>query len=142
MKQQPLPAQPVLGVALTCADWRLHREEVAINARLARLMGVDGVNLTSLPGPDGLLAPERKPDWDALIRWVNLHIRVHKPIRLAVLAHERCAAHAVDDAAHVRDVRETARALKQSTGFQGPVLALIATWNSDIDWGIEELGAY
>ena len=135
-------APPVLGVALTCADWRLHRAEVGINARLARLMGVDGVNLTALPGPDGLLAPERKADWEAMIRWINLHIRVHKPVRLAVVAHQRCAAHAVDDDAHVRDVRATARALKESTGFRGPVLALIATWNSDLDWGLETLDEY
>jgi hypothetical protein len=142
MNHPPLPAVPVLGVALTCADWRLHRAEVAINARLAKIMNVDGVNLTALPGPDGLLAPERKPDWDAMIRWVKLHIRVHKPVRLAVLAHEHCAAHAVDDATHARDVRATASALKDSTGFPGQVLALLATWNSDIDWGIEELAIY
>jgi hypothetical protein len=63
-------------------------------------------------------------------------------VKLAVVAHQRCAGHPVDDDQHEHDVLEAAMALKAKTGFGGPVLAVVATYNSDKSWGLKEIGVY
>jgi len=66
-----------LAVALTCADWRLHQRKVDLNARLAKLLHVEGVDLIALPGPDGLLKPERAAEWKAAVGQIKLLIVAH-----------------------------------------------------------------
>jgi hypothetical protein len=131
-----------LGVALTCADWRLHARRVDLNARLKRRLGVRGVDMNAVPGPDGLLRPERAGDWEAILRWTRLLIGAHDPKVLAVVAHERCAGHPVPDADHLSDVMAVTRALKQATGFPGRAVAMLATYKSDVRWGLKLVGRY
>jgi len=125
-----------LAVALTCADWRLHQRKVDLNRRLAKLLGVDGVDLVALPGPDGLLKPERAAEWQAALGQIKLLIGAHAPQVLVVVAHQRCAGHPVPDDAHKTDVRELAKALKAWTGFAGPVRAMVAVYRSDAAWDL------
>lgn len=131
-----------LGVVLTCADWRLHARVVDLNSRLKRRLGVRGVDVNSVPGPDGLLLPDRAGDWQAVLGWTKLLIGAHDPAVLAVMGHERCAGHPVSDGEHVTDVAAVTQALKEATAFPGPAVAMLATYTSDTKWGLKELGRY
>jgi hypothetical protein len=131
-----------LAVALTCADWRLHQRNVDLNRRLAKLLDVRGVDLIAVPGPDGLVLPERSAEWHAAVAQIKLLIGAHAPLALAVVAHQRCAGHPVTDAAHDADVVATAKALKAETGFAGPVRAIVAVYHSDTAWELKQAGVF
>jgi hypothetical protein len=131
-----------LAVALTCADWRLHQRKVDLNARLAKLLHVEGVDLIALPGPDGLLKPERAAEWKAAVGQIKLLIVAHAPRVLVVAAHQRCAGHPVSDGEHETDVLATAKALKAQTGFAGPVHAVLMVYHSDTAWDLRAVGQF
>ena len=126
-----------LAVTLTCADWRLHLRKVDMNARLAKKLGVDGVDLITVPGPDGLIKPERESEWATAVAQIKLLIGAHAPTTVVVLAHQRCAGHPVSDAEHDADLLATAKALKEATGFEGPVRAAMMVYHSDTCWDLD-----
>jgi hypothetical protein len=134
--------QKKLAVALTCADWRLHQRKVDLNGRLAKLLGVQGVDLIAVPGPDGLTKPERSAEWQTAVGQIKLLIGAHAPRALIVVAHHRCAGHPVSDAEHETDVLATAKALKAETGFEGPVHAALAVYHSDTAWDLKPIGRF
>ena len=131
-----------LAVALACADWRLHQHKVALNSRLAKLLGVHGVDLVAVPGPDGLVKPGRRAEWQAAVGQVKFLIGAHAPRILVVVAHQRCLGHPVSDAEHETDVLATAKALKAETGFSGPVRAILMAYRSDTSWDIQLIGQF
>jgi hypothetical protein len=131
-----------LAIALTCADWRLHLRKVDMNARLAAKLGVEGVDLIAVPGPDGLIKPERQNEWQTAVAQIKLLIGAHAPRVIVVLAHQRCAGHPVSDAEHVADAAATAKALKAATGFAGPVRAALMVYRSDTSWDLKLLEAF
>ena len=126
-----------VAVAVVCADWRLHHTKSEFNRQIARTLGVDGVDFIAVPGPDGLLLPERAGEWKTALDQAKLLIGAHKPVSLAVVAHQRCAGHPVSDEAHVGDVAKAAEALKKETGFSGPVVAMVAEYRSDLSWNVK-----
>ena len=128
-----------IAVVLTCADWRLHNARVDMNRRLARQLRVDGVDIVAVPGPDGLIRGERAAEWAVAVDQIKLLIMAHKPVALAVVAHQRCAGHPVSDGEHETDVVATARALKEKTGFRGPVAAIVAVYHSDAKWDFKHI---
>ena len=131
-----------LAVAVTCSDWRLHQRKVDFNGRIGRAVGCPRVDMVVLPGPDGLILPKRVGEWEAALGQVDLLATAHHADALAVVAHQRCAGHPVDDAQHDIDAAETAKALKTALKFEGPVYALVATYRSDSDWGLKTIGKY
>lgn len=128
-----------LAVALMCSDWRLHQREVGLHKQISRALRVSRVDINAVPGPDGLLLPERAAEWEAVTGWVKFLADAHNASALAVVAHERCAGHPVSDRAHEADAIDTARALKDALDFDGRVAALIARYHSDSKWTIETL---
>lgn len=128
-----------LAVALTCADWRLHQRKVDLNARLAKLLDVHGVDFITVPGPDGLITPERQSEWQTALSQIKLLIGAHSPVSIAVVAHQRCAGHPVADGDHDGAAAATAKALKGETGYMGPVRALVAVYHSDTSWDLKPL---
>jgi hypothetical protein len=128
-----------VAVLLTCADWRLHHSRIDMNRRIARLLKVYGADLIAAPGPDGLILPERKSEWQSALDQIKLLIGAHHPVALAVVAHQRCAGHPVSDDQHVTDVEATAKALKAQTGFAGPVAAIVAVYHSDARWDFKRV---
>lgn len=128
-----------LAIALTCADWRLHQRKVDLNARLVRFLGVHGVDLICVPGPDGLLKPERHSEWQTAVAQIKLLIGVHAPRAVVVVAHQRCAGHPVGDPEHDADAAATAQALKAATGFSGQMAAAVAVYRSDWAWDLKAL---
>ncbi len=131
-----------LAVAVTCSDWRLHQHKVAFNRRIGKELGVGRVDMVVLPGPDGLLLPERAGEWASTKAHTELLANAHHAAALAVIAHQRCAGHPVSDLAHETDVEATAKALKAALAFAGPVYALVATYRGDSDWGLNTVGNY
>jgi carbonic anhydrase len=134
--------QKKLAVALTCADWRLHQHKVNLNARLAKLLDVHGVDFITVPGPDGLIKPKRQSEWQTAISQIKLLLGVHSPSVVVVVAHQRCAGHPVADSEHDADVGATAKALKSETGYMGPVRALVAVYHSDRSWDLKPLAEF
>ena len=131
-----------LAVMLTCADWRLHQRKVDMNARIAKHLRVDGVDLIAVPGPDGLTLPERSGEWLSAVAQIKLLIREHAPHALVVAAHQRCAGHPVTDTVHDEDLPKTAKALKDETGFNGPVHAILMVYRSDASWDVKHAGRF
>jgi hypothetical protein len=129
-----------LAVALVCADWRLHQRKVSLSAMLAGFLKVDGVDLIAVPGPDGLLKPERANEQQSATGQISLLAGVHSPITLAVVAHQKCAGHPVSDHDHETDSMATARALKAATKFTGPVIAAVVVYHSDTNWSLKKVG--
>jgi hypothetical protein len=136
----PKQARKKLAVALVCADWRLHHKRVDLNARLARLLGVDGIDIVAVPGPDGLLQPKRKAEWKVAVDQIALLASLHHAKALAVVAHEHCMGHPVGNEEHVRDAKAVAKALKKAAKFSGAIEAVVATYQSDAKWGLERIG--
>jgi len=95
-------------------------QESEFNRQIAKTLRVGGVDFVAVPGPDGLVLPERAGDWKTALDQVKLLIGAHMPVVLAVVAHQRCAGHPVSDEAHVGDVAKTADALKKETGSPVP----------------------
>jgi Putative carbonic anhydrase len=120
-----------------CSDWRLHQPRVGLNRQIVRALGVSRIDVTAIPGPDGLLAAQRSAEWEAVVGWVKLLSEAHHAAVLALVAHQRCAGHPVTDQAHEKDAVVTARALKEALGFAGPVAAMVAVWHSDSKWRIK-----
>jgi hypothetical protein len=131
-----------LAIALTCADWRLHQHKVGLNGRLAKLLGVNGIDLICVPGPDGLGKPGRETEWQVAVAQIKLLIGAHAPQAVVVLAHQRCAGHPVADGDHDTDAAATAQALKAATGFSGPVKAAVAVYGSDSAWDLKPLAEF
>jgi hypothetical protein len=131
-----------LAVLITCADWRLHQRKVNLNARLAKQFRVDGFDYITVPGPDGLILPERGPEWAATLVQVKLLVNVHAPVALIVAGHQRCAGNPLADEAHIVAVEETASELKAAVGFSGPVHAVVLEYRSDKAWEIRPVAQY
>jgi hypothetical protein len=131
-----------LAVAMTCSDWRLHQRVVDFNGRIGKATGTGEVDLVALPGPDGLLNPERVGEWEAAKAQVKLLADAHHAAALAVVAHQRCAGHPASDGEHDRDVQAVAKKLKESLEFSGPVYALVATYKNNRSWGLKEVGCF
>jgi hypothetical protein len=108
-----------------------------MNQRLKKLMRVDGVDLVALPGPDGLTKEERASEYKTAIQQAALLIGAHNAQALAIVAHQRCAGHPVDDHQHEHDVAATAKALANELKFSGPVWPIVATYGSDTKWGLK-----
>ena len=126
-----------LTIALTCADWRLHRDKAKLLKRLNRKIGVEVADLIALPGPDGLCAPGRTGDWNATLTWTKLLALAHDAQSVAVVAHQDCAGHNVSNEQHEKDVVAVASALKRDLGFDGLVWAIVAVHRSDTDWPLK-----
>jgi hypothetical protein len=125
------------AVVLTCVDWRLHQRDSDLNGKLCRLLEVRGADMIAVPGPDGLLLPERAGEWAAAVSQFKRVIVVRAPLVLAVVAHHQCIGHPVPDEKHGTDVISIAAALKAETGFAGPIRAIVAVYRSDTAWDLE-----
>ena len=131
-----------IGVAVTCADWRLHQRHVGLYKQIAGKLDVQGVDINALPGPDGLLLPERQRDWACVVDGVKLLVGAHKAVAIAVVAHQRCAGHPVSDDQHDHDAAVAAKALKAAAGFAGPSYALVAVYHTDDKWTLKQVGKF
>lgn len=130
-----------MGLALVCADGRLHQGAVHYNDQLAREMGVDVVDVVAVPGPDGLFKSGRDGEHTATLGWLKLLVTAHHPTTIAIVGHYQCAGNPVDDAEHDGDVVAAARGFKEELGFPGEVMAFSTVWHSDENWSLKKMEA-
>lgn len=128
-----------IAVGVFCSDWRLHQEGVHINNAVFQYLGVDGVDMLAVPGPDGILAPERATEKEVLVKNIQVLIGAHKPITIVFVAHYNCAGHAVPDEQHDRGIKTMMEEYKKLLTFDGEMVALCATHQSDTHWPLKEI---
>lgn len=129
-----------IAIGVFCADWRLHQEGVHINNVLCKNLGVDGVDVISIPGPDKICAFEEYAiEKELLAKWLDLLIDAHKPVAIAFIAHYNCAGHPVEDEQHDKDVERMLRGFKEILDFDGDMVAFCATYKDDANWPLKEI---
>lgn len=129
-----------IAVGVFCADWRLHQPHVQVVTRVREHLGVEAVDMLVVAGPEGVIkAPARAGEVEALKNNIQVLMGAHNPVALAFVAHEKCAGHPVTNEQHAADVAQMADQYKKLTGFKGDVVALVATYTSDDEWGLVEV---
>ena len=129
-----------IAVGVFCADWRLHQEGVHINNAVRKYLGVDGVDVIAIPGPDGVCAVEAyEAERDMLEKWLRLLVGAHKPVAIAFVSHYNCAGHPVDDQSHDEHTKKMMEDYKVRLGFKGEMIALCATYEADHEWPLKEI---
>lgn len=129
-----------LAVGVFCADWRLHQESVHVNNAVKKHLGVDGVDVIALPGPESICKTEEfEHERGVLTRWLKLLIDAHQPVSVAFVAHYNCAGHPVQDHEHDAHIEEMMRAYKSELNFPGEMVALCATYVRDDQWPLKEI---
>ncbi|HWP61227.1 MAG TPA: carbonic anhydrase [Candidatus Paceibacterota bacterium] len=127
-----------LGIAVMCVDWRLHQKDVRFAERIRDALGVDVVDVVSVPGPDGMAHEGKEAERGALLSWLNLLIGAHHPTSIALVGHYTCAANPVDESAHDTDAREAAEYFKEASGFKD-IRAFSAVRKTDSEWELKEV---
>jgi len=129
-----------IAVGVFCADWRLHQDSVHLNKAVKDHLGVDGVDVIAIPGPDSVCAPVGfEAERELLTKWLKLLIGAHKPVAVAFIAHYNCAGHPVEDHEHDADVEKMMREFKTALGFEGEMVSLCATYVRDDAWPLKEI---
>ena len=129
-----------LAVGVFCADWRLHQEGVHINNQVCKTLGVDGVDVIAIPGPDKVCTVDDYAiERDTLAKWLDLLIGAHKPVAIAFVAHYNCAGHPVEPEQHDHDIEKMLRWYKDTLDFKGEMVAFCATYENDKSWPLKEI---
>ena len=128
------------AVGVFCADWRLHQEGVHINNEVCKRLGVDGVDVIAIPGPDRVCTMEDYAiEKDLLTKWLDLLVEAHTPVAIAFVAHYDCAGHPVNEKQHDHDVERVLREYKKLLDFDGEMVAFCATYDHDRSWPLKEI---
>lgn len=128
-----------IAVGVFCADWRLHQDTVHLNQAARDHLKVDGVDVLAVAGPDGITKPGREAEAEALAKNIQVLIGAHQPVAVAFIGHYSCAGNPVANDEHDKDVVTTAMKLKEMLNFDGEIVALMATYTSDIEWPLKEI---
>lgn len=129
-----------IAVGVFCSDWRLHQEGVHINNAVAKYLGVDGVDVIALPGPDGVcVVDSRQVEQGIVADWLKVLVGAHKPVALVFMPHYNCAGHPVSDEEHDKGAQEMLEYYQKATGFTGEYVALNAVFHDDTNWTIKEI---
>lgn len=129
-----------LAIGVFCADWRLHQEGVHINNAVCKKLGVDGVDVIAVPGPDRVCAVDDYAiERDQLVKWIDLLVNAHHSAAIAFVAHYNCAGHPVTDEQHDKDIETMLRWYKETLDFHGEMVAYCATRETDTKWPLKEI---
>lgn len=111
------------------------RVQLPVNAYLQTRFGADYVDTITEAGPDGVLGGEGgNPLVEGILERVEISMKNHGSVGLAIVGHEHCAGNPVCQMAHFRHL-ERARDLLREAFPQVPVIAL---WLGE-DWRVQEL---
>jgi hypothetical protein len=97
------------GTAITCIDGRV-QEPVTQWVRNRFL--VDYVDMVTEPGADLVIAHGTSDLVDALRQKVLISVNAHGSTVVAVSGHHDCAAHPVEKAQHVADIRQAVQTIR------------------------------
>ena len=109
------------GTAINCIDGRT--QEVVID-HMKQNFGIDGVDMVTFPGADGLFSNEKYSGEIALIRRaVSISIEKHGSRIIAVIGHYDCAGNPGDREDHFRHIRSAMQEVS-SWNFNAQVIGL------------------
>lgn len=119
------------GTAINCIDGRTH--QVVIDY-MRRNHGVDGVDMVTLPGADGIFSRERYAEVALAKRAVSISVEKHGSGVIAIVGHHDCAGNPGDREYHHAHLRKAALEVA-SWNFPVQVIGLYV----NDKWEIEEI---
>lgn len=119
------------GTAINCIDGRT--QEIVIDY-MKQNQNVDGVDMVTLPGVDGIFSGEHRTEMDLVKRAVTISVEKHGSSVIAVVGHHDCAGNPGDREHHRMHLR-TAVVKVASWNLPAQVLGLYL----NDKWKIEEI---
>jgi len=120
------------GTAINCIDGRTQQRVIDY---MAQKHGVDGVDMVTFPGADGIFSSEgRAAEVELARRAVSISVERHGSKVIAVVGHHDCAGNPVDKEQHYMHIRRAVEKM-QSWGFAARIIGLYVNDN----WQIEEV---
>mgnify|MGYP006172878771 FL=1 len=119
------------GTAINCIDGRTQE---AVIGYMKQNQKVDGVDMVTLPGVDGVLSGEHHAEMDLVKRAVTISIERHGSGVVAVVGHHDCAGNPGDREHHRVHLR---KAVLKVASWNFPVQVLGLYVNDR--WKIEEI---
>jgi hypothetical protein len=118
------------GTAINCIDGRT--QEVVID-HMKQNYNIDGVDMVTLPGADGLFSNEEHSGEIALIRRaVSISIERHGSRIIAVVGHYDCAGNPGNREHHYMHIRSAMQEVS-SWNFQAQVIGLYVNDKREIE---------
>ena len=117
------------ATAITCIDGRV---QVPVIEWICNQMGVDFVDMITVPGADWVLAFESDEQLAEIRRRVEVSTDAHGSQLLIVAGHHDCAANPVSDFDHQEHIRKAVQAARR---WQLPV-RIVGVWING-DWQVE-----
>lgn len=120
------------GTAINCIDGRTQQRVIDY---MVQKHGVDGVDMVTFPGADGMFSsPERALEVEFGRRAVSISVERHSSKVIAVVGHHDCAGNPVDKERHYMHIRSAIEKV-QSWGFAARIIGLYV----NDKWQIEEV---
>ncbi len=114
--------RPRFAAAVCCMDGRIQR---AVYDWVASYAGVPYVDMITEAGSDGILSrQEPVAVYRGIYQRLRIAAEVHGARVVAVVGHEDCAGHPVDEAQHRRDIRRGMGTVRQWF----PDVAVVGLW--------------
>lgn len=120
------------GTAINCIDGRT--QQVVIDY-MKQSFGVDGVDMVTFPGADGLLSsPKRSEDLAPINQAASISIERHGSKIIAVVGHHDCAGNPGDKEHHFAHIRKAVEKVG-SWNFPAQIVGLYV----NEEWQIEKV---
>lgn len=120
------------ATAINCIDGRTQQ---AVIDYMKQTFGVDGVDLVTFPGTDGIFSNgEDSVETTLAKRAVAISIQRHGSKVIAVIGHHDCAGNPVNKEHHYEDIRKAIRKV-HSWNFPAQIVGLYV----NDKWTIEEI---
>lgn len=118
------------GTAINCIDGRI--QEIVID-HMKKNYHIDGVDMVTFPGVDGIFSGKRSEEIIALIkRAVSISIEKHGSHIIAVVGHHDCAGNPGDKEHHNLDIQKAMHEVS-SWNFQAQVVGLYVNEKREIE---------
>ena len=118
------------GTAINCIDGRTH--QVVIDY-MKQKYNIDGVDMVTFPGADGIFSTvENSGEVSLIRRAVSISIERHGSRIIAVVGHYDCAGNPGDREHHYMHIRRAMREVS-SWNFQAQVIGLYVNDKREID---------
>lgn len=128
----PLPRTahpPRFAVAITCIDGRIHH---AVQDGLRRRLGVDFLDVVTLPGPDLVLA-QTPHQATAVWHAVQVSLDKHAAERVVLVGHTDCAANPASPGTHRAQIGQAVATLRARLGAAAVEGMLLDTVTGSLD---------
>ncbi len=120
------------GTAINCIDGRTH--EGVIN-HMKQNYGIDGVDMVTFPGADGIFSGEHSAEIAFTKRAVSISIEKHGSRIIAIVGHHDCAGNPGDREHHYLQIQ---RAVHEVSSWNFPA-QVVGLYVND-KWEIEKVG--